>query len=50
MILPCTCQHKQQDEMYGKGNRVWNECKRKTSNWARWRCTVCGTEREIREV
>lgn len=34
-ILPCICQHKAQDELHGKGNRVYN----KTTS--QYRCTVC---------
>jgi hypothetical protein len=40
-ILPCNCQHKFQDETYGKGMRLHNlgEDKKKA------KCTVCGTVR-----
>jgi len=37
-ILPCRCQHEQQDEMYGKGKRV--HCP--TNTVGVFRCTVCG--------
>jgi len=50
MILPCICQHKQQDELHGKGNRVHNKCKRRVPGWTPWRCTVCGRVQEIREL
>ena len=41
-ILPCSCKHEQQDEMYGKGNRVHNNASGKDSKTSdRWRCTVC---------
>lgn len=36
-IKPCTCQHKQQDAMYGKGNRVKNQ-----TQSGNYRCSVCG--------
>ena len=41
--MPCTCQHEFQDEKYGKGMRVMNECgdgKKVTG----YRCTICGKE------
>lgn len=47
MILKCNCTHGpngvataalQQDEMYGKGQRVQNE----TAKEGTYRCTVCG--------
>jgi len=37
MIKPCTCEHKFQDERYGKGKRVHNELAENKG----WRCTVC---------
>ncbi len=37
-VLPCTCSHRAQDEMYGKGKRVMNWAKKASG----WRCTVCG--------
>ena len=36
---PCTCEHKGQDKLHGKGRRVHNE----TNNG--WRCTVCSSEK-----
>lgn len=39
--LKCSCEHEIQDEMYGKGIRLFNPCK----FGAGWRCTVCGKER-----
>lgn len=38
VIKHCTCKHDAQDAMYGKGNRVMNECNKGV------RCTVCGKE------
>ena len=38
-ILKCKCEHKSQDEMYGKLNRVFNELGNN-----KYRCTVCGNE------
>ena len=42
-IKKCTCKHKYQDKIYGKGNRVHNEigsnvCVGKLKGY---RCTVC---------
>ena len=34
----CGCQHKYQDERYGKGRRLFN----KTAKEGVYRCTVCG--------
>ncbi len=47
MIYPCNCSHNQQDEMYGKGNRVHNPCKpaKLPVKWIR--CTVCRKEKQI---
>lgn len=44
MIAPCTCQHKYQDEVYGKGLRVHNPCKynKAADLKSGLRCTVCG--------
>jgi len=36
MIKTCTCEHKDQDQMYGKNRRVMNETGKG------YRCTVCG--------
>jgi hypothetical protein len=43
IVQSCTCVHKQQDEIHGKGRRVFNYAKKNES----WRCTVC--KREVRE-
>ena len=42
-IKKCNCQHKAQDEMYGKGMRVHNSMRTDKQN--KWRCTVCGNEK-----
>jgi hypothetical protein len=42
-ILPCSCKHDAQDQMYGKGQRVHNPCGAK--NKGQVRCTVCGTKK-----
>lgn len=36
-IMACSCQHPGQDEMYGKGMRLWNRLGDSDS----YRCTVC---------
>ena len=35
-ILKCNCEHKSQDELYGKGMRVFNKSTKGL------RCTICG--------
>ena len=35
-VKKCTCQHEEQDKLYGKGNRLMNESTKGL------RCTVCG--------
>ena len=37
-IKKCTCEHKYQDERYGKKMRLHNEM----GKCGGWRCTVCG--------
>lgn len=37
-IMQCSCTHQSQDEMYGKGMRLWNQLGDSDS----YRCTVCG--------
>jgi hypothetical protein len=44
MIHPCNCEHKDQDAMYGKGNRVMNLCKKGSA----CRCTVCKKEFQLK--
>jgi len=38
-ILKCSCDHKFQDEKYGKSKRVHNACSADKN--IQWRCTVC---------
>ena len=41
--IQCTCQHEQQDKMYGPGVRLANDTQRKPSpSTVDVRCTVCG--------
>ena len=40
-IKVCSCDHKGQDSLHGKGRRVHNYC----GNSGHWRCTVCGSEK-----
>ena len=40
-ILRCNCEHKFQDQRYGKGKRVHNKTKD-----GGWRCTVCGNVKD----
>ena len=39
MIVNCTCEHKYQDETYGKGRRVANKAGKDSNPM---KCTVCG--------
>lgn len=43
MIKKCDCKHEFQDKEYGEGMRVHNEC---TSKEGKYRCTVCGKEKD----
>jgi len=42
-VTSCSCENKSQDEMYGKGNRVFNKAGGKGA--VKWRCTVCGKDK-----
>ena len=44
MILSCTCDYKDQDEIYGKKMRVMNSTRKGMSRII-YRCTVCKKER-----
>ena len=47
MILKCNCKHDFQDKVYGLGKRVHNQIVNKINKLiAKFRCTVCKTERE----
>ena len=41
--MKCTCTNTYQDKRYGKGIRVFNKCN--SGVYAKWRCTVCGSEK-----
>jgi hypothetical protein len=44
-VKNCTCSNKGQDELYGKGNRVFNRTSHsseKAGESGEYRCTVCG--------
>lgn len=47
VLKPCTCNNSGQDGLHGVGIRVWNyaDGKRKFPN--RYRCTVCGREKDF---
>ncbi len=49
MISKCNCVHPCQDKMYGKNNRVFNNCKLK-GGMRGLRCTVCSEEKELKGV
>lgn len=46
-IIPCSCTHKDQDAMYGKGNRVHNRAGGKGGESRKYTCTVCVKERTV---
>lgn len=41
-IMKCKCQSIYQDEIYGKGNRLWNPAGKGSDQGSKYRCTVCG--------
>lgn len=41
-VLSCTCEHRAQDRLYGKGKRLFNERAADQKNSRSFRCTVCG--------
>jgi len=41
-IMKCSCDHKFQDEKYGKGNRVCNQTMKDDKRT--YRCTICEKE------
>lgn len=43
VIKPCSCDHKWQDQKYGKGMRVHNAMGPKTNGAVK--CTVCGSKK-----
>lgn len=47
IVRPCTCTNEGQDELYGKGNRLWNHASGKGSKPKRYRCTVCNITQEF---
>jgi len=40
-ILRCGCKSEYQDQTYGRGKRLHNDCDSRTEEY---RCTVCGTQ------
>jgi hypothetical protein len=40
-VMRCSCNHKFQDQKYGKDNRVFN---RRAGEPPKYRCTVCSKE------
>lgn len=46
MKINCTCKHKGQDKLHGKGVRIANPAK-PTATRPTARCTVCGKEKEV---
>lgn len=44
-ILPCTCESKFQDELYGPKRRVHARTKQSDGNCKIYRCCICGKEK-----
>jgi hypothetical protein len=40
-VMKCTCQHEDQDEIHGKGRRVFNSLPKEKDRPQEYRCTVC---------
>lgn len=45
-VLKCRCEYKQQDALYGEGNRLHNRMPSTDRPVQGWRCTVCGNEKK----
>lgn len=43
LVMPCECLHQFQDNHYGLGKRVHNQCGELAAGG--WRCTVCGKQK-----
>lgn len=43
-VRTCRCVHDAQDEIYGRGKRVFNRAINKNGTY--WRCTVCEAEQQ----
>lgn len=41
-IMKCDCEHEFQDQIYGKGMRVWNPLGKGKDQGTNYICTVCG--------
>ena len=46
-VKACDCKNEQQDAIYGKGMRLWNNAPAKGAKPKRFRCTVCLKEQEF---
>lgn len=47
IVAPHNCKNEFQDKTYGKGNRLFNWGSGKGAKPKRYRCTVCGQEKDI---
>lgn len=45
-IIQCGCDNQFQDKEYGFKNRIHNKMKQSDAKSNKWRCTVCGKEKE----
>jgi len=43
-VIQCNCKSENQDDLYGKNNRLFNNCKPKSVGEKWYRCTVCKKE------
>ena len=43
--LSCTCEHVDQDKMYGKNIRLFNQTEKLSGSKPIFRCTVCKKEK-----
>ena len=44
-VMSCSCDHKFQDEKYGKGMRLFNRTAKTVGSSYVYRCTVCTREK-----
>ena len=49
LIRQCSCEHPDQDNMYGRGKRVFNLNGGKDGKQRKYKCTVCGSTEEVRD-
>lgn len=45
-VMFCSCSHEYQDKTYGINMRVFNKVSTTTGHPKKYRCTICGKEKE----